>query len=253
MSRGTPRAARPSMTAQAGQSLLGECPKPLQHPGADGVAHLRLRLLEVLPGVAADDFDAPGGRDVVASLGRGVERGDPACQLLQRFAPQVLAPEVLTERRAVGEPLHLHRPLDDLPLALAPHPDRPTIAGHGDHPAIDLGCQPAVQADLLVAEVPAFLQRAVVDEAQSDGLLDLVDVRARQEDRRDVRLADLHRADRFGVGSGVREGLDQSGEFHGGRSRRRVRDQPMRVLLVFCSNNVTFFIAGTYVNFSRLT
>ena len=62
--------------------------------------------------------------------------------------------------------------------------------------------------------MPAFGQRAEVEEPEFDGLLDLVDVGAGQEDRRDVGLPHLHLPDRIGVSGRVRECLDQLGQVH---------------------------------------
>ena len=102
----------------------------------------------------------------------GVERGDAAGQGLDRPAADLPAPEPLAERGLVGQALHLHGPLDDLAAAL--HLDTRAVEGHGDDPQVDRRRQPAVEPDLLLAEVAAPLRRAEVEEPQGERLLDLV-------------------------------------------------------------------------------
>ena len=181
--------------AEGGQGRLRQRPQPLEHGPAERRAHVGFRLLEVLAGVAGHHLEAAGGRDRRAGLGPGVERGDAAGQGLDRPAADLPAPEPLPERGLVGQPLHLHGPLDDLAVAL--HLDTRAVEGHGHDPEVDLRRQPAVEPDLLLAEVAAPLQRAVVEEPQVDRLLDLVGIGAGQEDDRDVGLADLDRLDRM--------------------------------------------------------
>ena len=196
----------------AGQGLLGECPRSREDGAADGGADVGRGLLEVLAGVAGHHLEAPEGGDPRAGLGLRVEGGDLARQGLHHLDPDLPPREAALEGGFVGQAPHLHRPLDDLAVAL--HPHSPGVARHRHHPEVDLRGQAAVEAHLLLAVVPAFGQRAEVEEPEFDGLLDLVDEVAGQEDRRDVGLADLHLPDRVGVSGRVREGLDQLGQVH---------------------------------------
>ena len=118
-----------------------------------------------------------------------MEPGEPARSSSSASGLTSAAAQPGAERGVVGEPPHLHRPLDDLAGAL--DADRLPLPGHGDDAEVDVGRQAAVEAHLLLAAVPTPLEGAVVDEAEVDRLLDLVGQRAGQEDGRDVRLVHL--------------------------------------------------------------
>jgi hypothetical protein len=199
------------------QGGLGQGLEPLEDGLAQGRPHLGRGLLEVLAGVARDRFEPAAVRDRAARFGPGVECGDPTCQGLHQLLTDLPATEALVQQRLLGEPPHLHGPLDG--LALAFDPERPPIVGHGDDSQVDVGRQATVQADLLLAIMPALLQRAVINKPQFDRLLHLVNMRPRQENDRDVRLAHLDRLNRLGIGGRVRKSLDQAVEHHGNGPR----------------------------------
>src|SRR5258708_4944746 len=78
-----------------------------------------------------------------------------------RAGPERAAAGGLGGRRPGRAPLHLHGPIDDLARTL----DRESIAVARDrhHAQVHLGREPAVEPDLLLAEVQALRQRAVVE------------------------------------------------------------------------------------------
>src|SRR5262245_53743651 len=77
-------------------------------------------------------------------------------------------------------------------------------------------CQAAVETHFLLAEVLALGQRAEIQKAESERLLDLVGVWAGEEDDRDVCLVNLDSIYRMLVGLRARQRLDQCGEIDGG-------------------------------------
>ena len=107
--------------------------------------------------------------------------------------------EATLECGFIGQPPHLHRPLDDLAITL--HANLLSIARHRHYPQVDRLRQAAIEAHFLFAVVPAIGQLAEVKESQLDGLLDLVDVGSGQEDRRDVGVSHFHVPHRFGIGA----------------------------------------------------
>jgi len=70
--------------------------------------------------------------------------------------------------------------------------------------------EPSIEPHFLLAEVPAKLRRAKVDKAELHRLLQLVDKISRQEHYRDVRVANLHRDSRMGIGVGARQSGDEA-------------------------------------------
>jgi len=73
---------------------------------------------------------------------------------------------------------------------------------------VDRGTEPAVQADLLGAEVASAFHRAEIEERETDRLLELVGVGAREEDVRDVRLQVLDGPRPVRIEAGVGERRD---------------------------------------------
>ncbi len=58
-----------------------------------------------------------------------------------------------------------------------------------------------------MAEVAALLKGGEVEEAEVDGLFELVHVRRHNRDDGDVGLLDLHRVGRVGIDRGVLQGI----------------------------------------------
>jgi hypothetical protein len=141
-----------------------------------------------------------------------VKVGDLPGQRRQYLRSDLAAPEALEKCGRLREALHLDGPLDGLARPLDSQPGE--RAGDGDDAVVNSRRQPAVEPDLLLTEVTPALEGGEVQEAEIDGLLDLVGVRAGEEDDRDVRLADLNPIDRVGIGSGLRQRGDQSVELH---------------------------------------
>src|SRR5262249_10314764 len=126
--------------------------------------------------------------------------------------------KALEECRTLREPLHFHGPFHDFALAFDAYAGRWRLHDWNDA-QVDMRSEPAVQADLFLAEMAALVERAEVEEARVDWLLDLVCVRAGQENGGNVRLVDLYLFNKVRVGSRVRESLDQVGQLHGNQPR----------------------------------
>src|SRR4029079_4930638 len=89
-----------------------------------------------------------------------------------------------TDGREAAHPYHV---VDDASLAF--EANRPVLPGrHRQHAQVHPRREATVQPHLLLAEVPALLDRAEVEEWERDRLLQLVDVWAGEEDVRDVSL-----------------------------------------------------------------
>ena len=89
------------------------------------------------------------------------------------------------------------------PVALPAEPD-------WDDPEIDIGCEPPVQPDLVLAATPALLERRVVDEPVVDGTLELPDFPVGEEDPGDVGRDLRHaRGSRGGVGLRASEVVEE--------------------------------------------
>jgi len=142
-----------------------------------------------------------GVRELVDALGRQRAGGEQAVELL----------------RAV-EAAHPHRVLDRRPIPA--NARRVRRAGDRDDVEVEFGREPAIQAHLLGARVPALRERGEVEKGEVERLLDLVREVAGQHDPRDVRLDDGD------VGDGVRklrriaQAQRERGRSGGGRGHR---------------------------------
>ena len=109
---------------------------------------------------------------------------------------------VALTRRSRGEPPqqrgvlvvapHLHCVLDRSGLVFVRDLEAASCGRHDRlYASVDVGRQSPVEANLLVTEQPAALERAVVHARQPDGLLELVGRVPGQQHPRDVGLAKL--------------------------------------------------------------
>ena len=141
---------------------------------------------------------ALGGRacevGVVLHDGGGLVEGDqPPREPLGEVRGRRARREQPVERARVGQAAHLYGVLDDLArgrVAL----DNVVAAGHPhdrDDAEVDAGREAAVETQFGVAEALARLRVELVDEAEVDRLLRLVDHVTGEEDPGDVRLAQL--------------------------------------------------------------
>ena len=170
------------------EGLLGERGEAVEHRPADRATHLPLRLLQIIADEPGDVLEPGELRDPLVPLRPRMERGDPPAQLLDHVRLEIAAFEDLLQPRLIRQPPHLDGPFDDLSRPL--HADPISLPDDRHDPQVNLRRQPTVQPDLLLAEVPPPLERAVIDEPQAYRLLDLVRERPGQADDRDVRLAD---------------------------------------------------------------
>ncbi len=164
---------------------------------AEGSANLRSRLVIVFAGIACDRIEPSEACDVFSRLRAGVEAGDLAAQRLHHRGIDRATCKPALERGRLGQALHLHGPFDDLTLFM--HADSVAVASHRHNPEVHARSQAPIEANLLSAEMPAFLQRAEIQEPELHRLLDLVRIMTRQEDDGNVRMANLHRTDRMGI------------------------------------------------------
>ena len=149
-----------------------------------------------------------------STLGVSMKVDDPASQGFDCVAAQIIALDRPDEARLGGEPVHLDRPLDHRASAL--DPNRRTVIDDRHDTEIDTRGQPAVEPNFLLAPVPPLLERAVVQELESERLLDLVGECIGHEDDRDVSLVDLTTSE---VGSRIgpqeQRGVRSASKFHG--------------------------------------
>ena len=125
-----------------------------------------------------------------------MEAGDDASDLLQQRRFGAAAPHELVQHAVLGQPPHVDGHLLEEPRAAGPEAVAPQL----DDAEIDVVRQPLVEPDLFLAEEPALLERGEVEEPEIDGLLDLVDGVAGQEDPGDVGLDELDRPDPASAG-----------------------------------------------------
>jgi len=152
----------------------------------DEVGHEALRVGEVLFDVRAEACAlSPRGR----LSRRAVEVGHARRERLELRGAERAAREPRRRARPVGQPAHVHRPVDDGPGAAQLEAARP--AAHGLDAEVDRRRKALVEARLVLAVAAARLERGEVEEAQVDGPFDLPDVAAREVHPRRVRRAQL--------------------------------------------------------------
>ncbi len=173
---------------------------------------MRGRLFEILSRILRHHLERAAQRDLRPTFSLSVKPRKPPGQLLNRTGINLAASEVRAKRGRIRQSLHLDRPFDSVARAL--HLDLSAIECNRHNPQIDGRCQPSIQSHFFFAEMPALLERGVVQETEVHRLLDLVGMPARQEHQRDVRLAQLHRINRLRIGLRFRQALDQFLKLH---------------------------------------
>ena len=204
-----PDAALPDSLLEACRLALQdpELPVPhgIEHLARDEPADERLDLDEVLRDGTPDRLDRAGLRHL---CGGREEAGEPGGETLEVIAGQGAAAEKGLHAPIVREPAHADRVVDDLsvgtePVARGSEPDR-------DDAEVDVRRQPPVQADLVLAELPAPLDGRVVHESVVDGPLELPDLSVREEDPRDVSRDQRHRRRaRIGIRLGAAQVVEE--------------------------------------------
>ena len=139
----------------------------------------------------------------VATLRRGdglpgLDRGDRLPELPARCRIDPAGVEAGIEPIGLVELDKLHRPLDRLASAV----NMGRLGGAGDRHRfqVEPRREAPVQADLLGAEILAPVERGEVEKLELARLLHLVGEGPGEEHIRDVRLDELDRADRMGIG-----------------------------------------------------
>ena len=108
------------------------------------------------------------------------------------------------ERGALVVAAHLDEVVDRRRIVhIEQHGAAVRIESDASDTKVDIGCEPAVEPDLLIAHPAPPLGRPVVEKRKHERLLELVGEPTGKEDERDVRLTDSHRfrAARIRVGS----------------------------------------------------
>ena len=140
-----------------------------------------LHLSEVLDDVVANGLDRARLR---RRGGVDEEAGEPARQARQVIGCQRAPAEQRFRAVLVRESPHADGVVDD--VALGPEPVALRTEPDGNDAEIDVGGQPPVQANLVLAAAPAPLERRVVHEPVVDGALELPDFPIGEEDPGDV-------------------------------------------------------------------
>ena len=119
----------------------------------------------------------------------GVEARDASREFVHALGRQRIRREQAVELLRAVEPAHADRVLDA--FAGAVDARRVRRAGDGRDAQVEIGRQPAVQPQFLLARGTPLRERGEVEEPQVERLLDLVGIVAGEHDPRDVRLDDL--------------------------------------------------------------
>ena len=106
--------------------------------------------------------------------GAGVKGGDPAADRRDLVRPRRAGVEPARERGVLVVASHFDRVLDGAWRVLGRQPHAAVGADERPHAEVDLGREAAVQPHLLAAQMVPALERAVVEEREPDGLLELV-------------------------------------------------------------------------------
>ncbi len=165
-------------------------------------ARLLLEVGQVVAAVRAHALEARPARDLGPAARLSVEARDAPAERGEQRGIQRALPDEVRQRRLFGKAPHVHRVLDRL-AASAEH-DAPFFERDRHDAEVDARREAAVELDLGRAHRAALLERGVVEEAQVDRLLELVDVLAREDHGRGVRVHDLDR--RRGMREGLRAG-----------------------------------------------
>ena len=143
------------------------------------IAQKRANLLEVL-GYRGMDLLRCAERGIEAGmLNLAVEAGQHACQLVNMANGQAAIALQVAEQILLTELASLDQIFDS--RAVATQNRRFGAAGNRDNVQVQLGRQAAVQADFFLAEMLALFQRGIVEKAEIDRFLDLVNIVAGQQ------------------------------------------------------------------------
>jgi hypothetical protein len=190
-----------------------------EHPlGLRGLLQERQQFLRVPEDPAADGARVAAFRCHLGSA--GVEAGEDLRERGDLGALELAALEPRRERGALVVAAHLDHIVDGARVVLIRERDPRPARGERAHAEIHVRRQAAAEPHLLVAHLAPALRRAVVEEGQHEGLLELVGAVAREGDPGDVGLAQLHPAGPARVERGPRERPARA------RSGSRVRCAP---------------------------
>ena len=193
----------------------------------DRVADGGPRLLEVLRPVALDDRPGAELGDRGAALGPEVELRDNVGDGAGMVGRGATLRQHRFEHAVGGQAPHHDRVVDGVGVPGAAGAQRETVPVGPDRldAQVDVGAQAAVALDLGGAHTGALVGGREVEEAEVDGLLDLVDAVAGEDDEADVGLHEQAGFARREARSVVDQPGDVGGQAHVitvGRGMRRV-------------------------------
>ena len=187
----------------------------------DGTLHeiarqSRFRALKLARGVGKRSPEAPTVVTLQKRFGGcfGVERRHPLGDGPHLAASQPAGQRQRLQGAGGRQAPHRHQPLDGVAV-FAEGQGPAGVAGQREDAEIDVGRQPPVQPDLLLAEVPAPLQGREIQALPADRLLHLVGTAVGQEHPRHAGLARADRPRIARVGGRTRQERHLLREPHG--------------------------------------
>jgi hypothetical protein len=156
-------------------------------------------------------------------LGQAVELGNSRCKPADHAEADLVISQKAFHHPVCGQSLHVDEVVDDLAFAADAKAAIDALERF-DAKVDSTWAAAAVEADLRVAGGAASLKAGEIDEAEVNGLLELVDVVIDQEYPRDVRLDELDRGGRLWVCRLVQQGLHVVGQGCGRRHMTIMHD-----------------------------
>ncbi len=162
-------------------------------------------MVEVLPEIVNRLPGEALTLGAIRPLCGGVPRSDVLPELFHVADGQQAGRKLVIEAQLLVEAPHPDGVLER--LAVTADDGLCRTSGYGNHVEVELRRPRPVQAQLLFAKMPAFLQGAEVEEIEHDRLLDLVGVVAGQDHPGDMRLHEFDVAGRVGKRIRAQQGL----------------------------------------------
>jgi len=125
----------------------------------------------------------------IRTLRSRIEIGKPVCQTVDVPCRNAFFRDCVLERLAFGQAAHHDEPINDPSRAV----DANSLPAktHGHDIQINVGCEPAIELQLDVAELLPALQCREIEVGKAHGLLELVGAVANEKDPRHVGFANI--------------------------------------------------------------